>query len=115
MAITTFTPPRTPSLDSKKTVTYRVKNAGFGDGYVQRSVDGINAAVVTWDLVWKTLSISDANTIEAFLTARAGFEAFYYTAPSDVQRKYICGSVSRVQSEASGDTITVTLSQVFDP
>ena len=115
MTIATFAPPRSPSLKSKKNISYRVRNAGFGDGYVQRAADGINTKLVSWDLVWNALTPTDAGTIESFLDGQAGYKAFYYTVPGDIQRKYTCTSFTPVQAEAKSDTIAATFTQVFDP
>lgn len=113
MTIETFTPPQTPD-QVKITATPRVRTCGFGDGYVQRSADGLNAEPVTCELGWSALLPADSATIAAFFSARGGHEAFYYTAPGDAQRKYTNGAVARTVG-ARRDSIAVTLTEVFDP
>lgn len=115
MPIQTFAPPRAPSLQGKKDIGYRTLKATFGDGYQQRAGDGINTKMVKWDLVWEGLTIAEADAMEAFFDARAGFEAFYYTMPNDIQRKYICEKPVRIQAHGKADSISVTIEQVFNP
>ncbi len=111
-----FTPALPPSLQLRKTISLRVKNAGFGDGYVQRAQDGINAATRSYDLSWNALTKTQADAIENFFLSKAGYLSFLYTAPDDVQRRYTTGnSITRTQSHGKSDSLTVTLTEVHDP
>lgn len=114
MTIQTFSPPRPPSLGSKKNIVYAIKEANFGEGHVQRAADGINNKRVSWELTWNGLTVAEADTIEAFFDARGGYQAFYYTVAGDIQRKYRCKNPMRLQAEGQADRITVTFEQVFD-
>ena len=59
----TFNPPVNPSYNSPQDVAERIKRADFGDGYTQRTSDGINERKENWNLSWDTLKDADANTI----------------------------------------------------
>lgn len=92
-----------------------MRNAGFGDGYVQRAADGLNTKLVSWDLVWSALATANADTIEAFFDGLLGYQAFLYTVSGDSQRKYTASGFTRVQAQGRADSISVTITQVFDP
>lgn len=83
MALLTFNPPVAPSLQSEREITFKVFEAGFGNGYEQRSLDGTNPVRHTWNLVWESLSTTEANTIEAFFIATNCTEPFYWQSPLD--------------------------------
>lgn len=111
----TFIPPIAPSVGTGREVSTRVLRADFGDGYSQRSGDGLNAINRQVFVVWGVLSVSDADTIEAFLTARAGFEAFLWAPPREVQpRKWICGTWRRDHDHGTYDSLSATFEEVFD-
>lgn len=115
MTTPTFTPARAPSIGGvQKDIQYKIREAEFGDGYSQRAADGINNKRVTFQLQWKALNKTHADAIEAFLDARRGVQAFYYTVPDDVQRKYICKNFNRPQAHGKADSISATFVQVFD-
>ncbi len=112
----TFTPARPPSYASRKSVTYKTIEANFGDGYVQRTVDGINNKPVMYELTWSALLPAEANAIESFLDSQGGATAFLYTVPRDsTQRKYRCKTWSRSLDTPATDSISATFEEVFDP
>ncbi len=113
MPIQTFTI-ATPQVGSSKKVATRIKQANFGDGYSQRSGDGINVVKESWDLQW-TLVNATIDAIEAFLVARAGYEAFLWTPPGGTVKKFICQSWSKQPLAGGRASISATFDQVFDP
>lgn len=115
MALVTFAPTENPSSPIEVTVTPRVRVAEFGDGYNQRTGDGINTMRENVNLRWDSIRSSVADTIITFFEARAGVELFYYTIPGSVtQKKYRCVSWGRQRNEANLDTVTARLIQEFD-
>lgn len=48
---------------------WRLRIAAFGDGYAQRTLDGINALDRKWQLTWGMRSAADINAMVAFLEA----------------------------------------------
>ena len=110
----TFSPPRPPIYSSGKTSEMRVREASFGDGYSQRVADGLNAEGEEWSLVFRLL-VSQADTVEAFLRARGGFEAFLWTAPREATAKrWICGQWSREPAQPGTDDMRMTFRRVYD-
>lgn len=87
MSIPTFSPPMAPSVESTRTMKPRVLTAAFGDGYEQRAPDGLNAQLEKLTVVWSRLKPVDRRAITEFFEARAGAEAFSWTAPRDTAPK----------------------------
>jgi phage-related protein len=115
MALDTF-PSIAPEYSSSPCDTKaRVLRTDFGDGYGQRAADGINNMPRTWPLKWENLTEADANTIENFLRARAGYVAFLWTPPrTGTALKWTCEAWSRQPTEGNFVTMTATFNQVFD-
>lgn len=89
---------------SKATVTqkYDIREVTLGDGYVQRSPNGINYVRDVYDLEWENIKNVDAQLILDFLNPKQTLYAFEYV-------DYRTGSVVVVrQSEAA------TVSQEHD-
>ena len=80
--------------DSSKQVEMRVNYVSFGNGYSQRSGDGINPGVVDWDVVIPDLNLTTAAAIDTFLTTHAGVLAFDWQPPGGTMKKWTCKSWS---------------------
>lgn len=109
--MTTFTPPVEPSYGSPKTVEFSFKEAQFGDGYRQRAGDGINTESQNWDLRWNNISNADADTIETFLKARAGTEAFEWTTPYSEVKNFFASSFRRTPNGFGTSNLSVTFEE----
>lgn len=81
MTAPTFIPPQQPDIGAQATVQPRVLRAQFGDGYSQRSADGLNTRPVIWSLTWGTVTDEVAQQIVGFFEAREGVEAFRWLRP----------------------------------
>jgi phage-related protein len=115
MALTTFSPTENPSSPIDVQVQPRILIAQFGDGYEQRTGDGINTMRQIVNLRWDKIRVAVSDVIIAFFEARAGVEAFYYTLPgSGSQKKYKCSAWNRTRHEANLDSISARFTQVFD-
>ncbi len=78
----TFTPPAPPVAGTSYIQTdAKVDRADFGDGYSQRSPMGINSIRRSPTLHWDGLTLANVQTMDAFFTAKAGAEAFFWTRP----------------------------------
>ena len=111
----TFTPGVNPAIDAygKQTKT-KILQADFGDGYSQRAAAGLNSVARELTLEFRAVSVETADAIEAFMEARKGYEAFYYTLPDeDTARKWKAPDWSR---SAAGPlrNVSVKLEEVFD-
>jgi phage-related protein len=69
--------PRVPIRESPK---WRLQIAQFGDGYQQRTLDGINALDRAFDLAWQSLPQSELLAMDSFLSALKG-SAFDFQHP----------------------------------
>jgi phage-related protein len=69
----------------------RVLNHQFGDGYSQRTADGINVNNVSWNLTFNNRTIADITAIVSFLEDKAGSTIFQWTPPGDTtQYNVLC-------------------------
>lgn len=111
----TFDPPVTPSFGLSESTTTRVLRADFGDGYSQRTVDGLNSSKRSVPLTFDTLSAAEAAEIVDFFKARNGSESFYYTMPFDSTASlWVASSWTREWVSASTMKVTVTFTEEFD-
>ena len=92
-----------PSYGTVKTSKPNIRIANFGSGYSQRSTFGINQNLKVYQLSFRNISFSDANTIESFLDDRAGVEAFSYPVPD------LGTIVTGTYSQSGSTTITITI------
>jgi phage-related protein len=105
----------TPVAGASVSPDVRILKASFGDGYSQRSADGINNIVDRYELTWENIDRAEANTILAFLKARAGIESFYWTPPGEtVERLWLCEKWQRTHVTAVLDTVSATFIESFD-
>lgn len=104
-----------PSYSAAEQTNLRTLEAQFGDGYSQRAADGLNSVQRAWSLTWQARPTADIDTLYDFLIDKLGFEAFYWTAPGDVQRKWICKEpISRTPISTGHETLECQFEQVFD-
>lgn len=109
-------PAITPTYGAQKSSRPSVRTVQFGDGYQQRLTYGINQNPKTWNLTWEA-SETDADTIEAFLNARAADNASFDWTPLDeaTSYKWICQEWNKTIPYKNRATITATFTQVFEP
>lgn len=111
----TFNPPVSPSISSSLSRKMRTLESSFGDGYTQRSGDGLNVKGETWQAEWSALTPEQADEIEAFFEAHLGYRAFLWRAPqSATTLKYRCKEWSRGFPSGTLVSISATLEKVFD-
>lgn len=91
-----------PDFASSKASQPRVLEATFGDGYVQRSVDGINSNMATWSLTFNARDTATIDAIEAFLEANIAM-AFNWTPPGSPSSTSVTA-----ESFGTGDGSTTT-------
>src|SRR5579864_69880 len=72
-----------PSYSSQVKKQPRVLVASFGDGYSQRSADGINNNRQIWTNVWENMLLSEYTNLCNFLDSMAGIGAFTWSPPQD--------------------------------
>jgi phage-related protein len=84
----------------------------FGDGYEQRTVDGINANPENWDVSFATAPRSDVDSVETFLETNIG-QPFDWTTPNGNTISVVCDEWSVEYSPGSLKTLSVKFKQVF--
>lgn len=104
----------TPSYTSKIKKKPRNLVAQFGDGYAQRSADGINTNPKMWSLTF-TVTPAIATAIMTFLDTAAGRTPFAWTDPDGVTANYICEEYDRGYDDYGTNTVSATFTQDFSP
>lgn len=91
MSIPVFTPLRAADQGAKVQIKPKTINSQLGDGYVQRTPDGINTMLRKLTLSWTNLTDAEGLQIQNFFTQQAGVYPFYYTPNGEtVQRCFVC-------------------------
>jgi len=92
----------------------RVFATQFGDGYVQRLINGINTDLRTWNLSFSVRTLVEINAIEAFLVSMQGATAFYFPlAGLSGQALVICPQWTPPSPAGPGNyTMTATFNEV---
>lgn len=112
MAFQTFSI-TTPQYGASKKNKPRIKKMMFGDGYEQRSADGINTNLKEWDVIFKGDPVQ-INSVEAFFEARAtnGLEPFYWVDPDGTTRTVVCEEWNKMFDNYGWSTISTTFREV---
>jgi len=108
--MSTFTWSPAPGASQDKTP--RVRTAQFGEGYQQRTGDGINPIARVWTLTFRRVT-SDIDAIDAFLSARNGQESFNWTPPTGSVGKFICKKWTETVPAMVLQEINCTFEEVF--
>lgn len=107
-----------PAYTLSKASNPKVRTVKFGDGYEQRIVFGMpgHNNPKEYSLTFKVKD-ADAETIEAFLDARAADAAsFDFTPPgTNNSAKFVCATWNRNFVSNNWNEITATFRQVFEP
>jgi len=103
------------SVRSSQTRRPRVIGLEFGDGYFQRTADGLNSNSKIFRVRWATMSVADSKTMMDFFEARGGHEAFLWAPPDEASSKYICPSWSESYNTPLRREISAAFQEVFDP
>lgn len=107
-------PSISPTYGVQKRSAPRVRGIQFGSGYQQRAQFGIQQNPKVYNLTFE-VSETDADTIEAFLDARAAVENFNFTPPGESSSsKFICREWSKSIPYLNRATVTATFEQVFE-
>ena len=112
MAEWTYVPDRALGKSSAP----RIREVKFGDGYSQRSQDGINYMNEAWNLTFANRSFTDIFNMESFLETKGGTAAFTFQAPGESEVKVICKNwdVSTVHHTGVNSTSIGTLTATFE-
>jgi phage-related protein len=115
------------SYGSEFETTVRMNSVKFGDGYEQRSLDGINTMPLKLNFRFANRSLEVIQQIDAFLRGtlpyydRTPDEYFYYIPPPphdgimQTPRKFKCESWKLGSDQYNNHTISGVFEEVFDP
>jgi phage-related protein len=115
MPLQTFAPGRNPNIDFQVNHEPKIISAQMGDGYSQRTPAGINFQPRSWNLRWEPITVAEADAIEAFLIARGGYEAFWWTPPRGGPAvKVICPRWVRTEPQWNASGLMASFVENFD-
>jgi phage-related protein len=106
--------------DQTGSVAARSRSIQFGEGYTQRSDDGLNQPIREMQLECSGLQLNEALLLDAFLARHGGHKAFLFTPNGKPQAKYIVVQpVQESSKRAGGDidyfyTRSFKIRQVYD-
>lgn len=79
-----------PDVPVARDDEWRLKVAQFGDGYAQRTLDGINALNRKWSLTWATRDAATVNDIVAFFEAQKASAFTFLEQQTGITYKVFC-------------------------
>lgn len=114
--VDTFTPPMAPSYQGTSIDEEpRVLVNKFGNGYEQRTADGLNNNPISGTLSWDALSQTQLDEIVDFMRTKNAVDPFYYTFPGDVDPVLLKATKwSKSFKQAGTYGLSVSIMQVFD-
>ena len=90
----------------------RVLAINYGDGYRQRTGNGLNTIMANYPVTFSVRSMAEANAIKAFLDAQAGVTAFSFTPYGDsAPSLWTCSDYKRKHMGIDNFTITAVFQQ----
>lgn len=103
------------SQSSSSTTEYKTLKLSFGNGYEQRTPDGINNSIIKYTIVYSNLEAIDRNTVWTFLNKVKSTDWFTYTPPGGTSLKWVVDGVIQ-ENPTSGNLYTISFSirQVYD-
>lgn len=104
----------TPSYNNRVSHTPKSKNIKLGDGYEQRSQDGINNELLSFDLSFNDRSLLETEAILNFLFRMKGYLSFIYTAkaPYDTEKLFVCRNYDSAQNFFNNYSVSATFEEV---
>lgn len=103
-----------PDFSANLTKRPRVRQVSFGDGYEQRSADGINTIRAVWSLSFNARTDAERDGILDFLEARGGVESFDWTPPTGAAGKFVCREWNASLEAFGINNVNATFEQVFE-
>ena len=88
-----------------------VVSTRFGDGYEQRTKDGITPILEKWELKF-TGNTADILAIDKFLREHGGWKAFHWVNPDRENGAWVCRSWRRTRTKGVINSLTATFEQV---
>lgn len=101
--------------DSRRRKTNRILQAEFGDGYMQRALDGINTEVEEWTMSFKDRPKAEVDTLITFFDGLNYVDHFEWTPPDENTAKQWIQNGEYEVSYSGYDTrsLTVPIKRVY--
>ena len=105
-----------PSYSPTISTEPSVRTLKFGDGYEQRTPDGINTNLLKISLTYDNRDEAESTAIAHFLNERGGSEAFVYLPPSPYSsmKKFVCRKWDVTMNFDNNYSIKVDLEEVVE-
>ena len=105
-----------PSYSPTISTEPSVRTLKFGDGYEQRSPDGINTNLLKISLTYGNRDEAEITAISHFLHERGGSEAFVYLPPSPYSsmKKFVCRKWDVTMNFDNNYSVKVDLEEVVE-
>lgn len=101
-----------------KSVSFTTITAQFGDGYMQRAVDGINDKKEKWNIPWDNLNQTNRDVLWTFIDQVKSSNIIEWTAPGDLtEKKWIIDPEGTIDEQAKAGalySVSLTLIRMFD-
>ena len=101
-----------PNFESKLSQEPKVSITKFGDGYEQRTPNGINNNPETWSVEFTRSSAAFPDVL-TFIQARGGVESFYWTTPFEQTKVFVCRKWGLVRKEGHY-VLSMDFEQIFE-
>lgn len=103
-----------PSYGSQVTQEPRIRSIKYGDGYEQRSSDGINNNLIKVNYDFALRTDNETLAICHFLAARAGLESFTFTMPKPfgMIKRFVCRTWNETFEFYDNHSIKATFEEV---
>jgi len=104
------------SQTASSSTTYRLNVAQFGDGYSQRTPDGINYIQRKWTISYDNLSVTDYTTVSTFVDTVGNGQYFTWQPPGIASSlKWILdGAVTMTPKSGNLYSVSFGIRQVYD-
>lgn len=105
-----------PSYSSDIDQSPRTKFIQFGDGYLQRTKDGINNNLINVNLSFENRDLAESTAINHFLYQRESVQTFtwYPPPPFNKKKKFICKKWTSVMNFYNNFTIRAEFNEVVN-
>jgi phage-related protein len=100
-----------PDYSARKRMKPRVTVLKFGDGYEQRTTDGLNTKLESWSVSFKR-SPTAINSIDSFLNTCGGVTAFNWETPDGVTKTFVCREWEISTDSPGWETLNATFDEV---
>jgi|TARA_R110000765_G_scaffold119700_4_gene214776 phage-related protein len=112
----------TPSYNTSANHTPRTSTVNFGNGYTQRTPDGIFTDFINLQFTFEQRNQKEATAILHFLKSRKGSESFilknlpppYAQDDTQARKRFVCASFSSTYTFYDNYNVNTTLIQVND-